>query len=312
MRKHWTWFVLVFAVLGIMAVLVMNGCGIGEEVEDDTGEEATPDEGEQEDGAEDRDETIHFGVTNWTSTIPPTYIAKEILEGMGYTVELQEADAGAVYTGLSRGDLDVFMDAWLPDMHEDYMEQYEDTIESASVSYPDGELGWVVPDYVEGIASVEDLQGQEDQFDNRIYGIEEGAGMTETSREMIEEYDLDLEYVASSEAGMLSEVQRHVPSEDPILFLGWRPHPMFVDYDLNVLEDEQGYFETSEVHVVVNRELAENAPEAYEFFSNWSIDVEEVEQMIAEIEDGGDEEELAREWVEEHQDEVNEMIENAG
>ncbi|WP_236784367.1 glycine betaine ABC transporter substrate-binding protein [Alteribacter salitolerans] len=303
MEKRWIILIAVIALLGIMAV-AMAGCGIDEET--DETDEAAPAE-EEEGTEEDRDETIRFGVTNWTSTIPPTYIAKEILEDMGYTVELQEADAGAVYTGLSRGDLDVFMDAWLPDMHENYMNQYEDTIESVSVSYEEGELGWVIPDYVEGVETIEDLKGQEDLFDNRIYGIEEGAGMTETSREMIQSFDLDLDYVASSESGMLSEVQRHVSSEEPILFLGWRPHPMFVEYDLTVLEGDEDYFATSEVHVVANKDLAEKAPEAYEFFSNWSIEVDEVEEMIAEIEDGGDEEDLARQWVDENEDRVREM-----
>ncbi|WP_026689728.1 glycine betaine ABC transporter substrate-binding protein [Alteribacter aurantiacus] len=292
--------------MSVLAVLLaIAACGVDEEF--DETEESSPGEDEGE-VAEDRDETIRLGVTNWTSTIPPTYIAKEILEDMGYTVELQEADAGAVYTGLSRGDLDVFMDAWLPDMHKDYMEQYEDSIESISVSYEEGELGWVVPEYVDDINTVEDLKGQEDLFDNRIFGIEEGAGMTETSREMIQSFDLDLDYVASSESGMLTEVQRHISSEEPILFLGWRPHPMFVDYDLRVLEGDEDYFATSEVHVVVNKDLAEKAPEAYEFLENWSIDIQDVEEMIVEIEEGGDEEEIAREWVEENEDLVSEMM----
>ncbi|WP_312097036.1 glycine betaine ABC transporter substrate-binding protein [Niallia sp.] len=252
--------------------------------------------------------TITFGVTPWTSTVPPTKVAKLLLEDMGYTVEEKNADAGGVYTGLSRGDLDVFMDAWLPDMHANYMNRYSSQIEDLAVSYTEGELGWVIPSNVEGIDSIEDLKGKEDLFGGKVYGIEEGAGMTVTSKEMIEEYGLDLEYVASSEGGMLAQASKLMKSGEPVLFLGWRPHPMFVDYDLKVLKDPKGFFKTSEVHVVVNNDLKEEAPEVHEFLSNWSMPVEDIEEMIVKIEDGADEEEVAQEWIDNNQDKVDAML----
>ena len=253
-------------------------------------------------------ETITFGVTPWTSTVPPTKVAKLLLEDMGYTVEEKNADAGGVYTGLSRGDLDVFMDSWLPDMHANYMNRYKSQIEDVAVSYTEGELGWVIPSNVEGIDSIEDLKGKEDLFGGKVYGIEEGAGMTITSKEMIEEYGLDLEYVASSEGGMLAQASKLMKSGDPVLFLGWRPHPMFVDYDLKVLEDPKGFFKTSEVHVVANNSLKEEAPEVHEFLSNWSMPVEDIEEMIVKIDNGADEEEVAQEWIDNNQDLVNAML----
>ncbi|MBU8908381.1 glycine betaine ABC transporter substrate-binding protein [Desertibacillus haloalkaliphilus] len=273
------------------------GCAPAEE------EDAAP----TDEGADRSDITITLGLTPWTSTIPPTEVAKSVLEEMGYTVNIQSGDAGAVYTGLSRGDIDVFMDAWLPDMHANYMERYGDSIDDVAVSYPNGELGWVVPEYVEGIDSVEDIQGNEDMFEGTIYGIEEGAGLTVTTREMIEAYDLDLELVTSSEAGMLSQARRVIGDEEPVLFLGWRPHPMFVNWDLKVLEDPQGFVEASEVHVLTNHELENKAPEAYEFLSNWSMPVEDIEEMIVQIEEGIDEDVVAQQWIEENQEKINEM-----
>ncbi|MDQ0255757.1 glycine betaine/proline transport system substrate-binding protein [Evansella vedderi] len=262
------------------------------------------------DGDVNRDITITMGLTNWTSTIPPTYIAKEILEDLGYTVELQPADPGMVFTGLHRGDIDVFMDAWLPDMHANFMERYGENIDDVAVSYTEGEMGWVIPDYVdESIQTVSDIRGNEHLFDNQIFGIEEGAGMTDSGRAMIEAYDLDLTYVASSEPGMLTEARRHISNEEPVLFLGWRPHPMFADWDLRVLEeDEEEFHPTSQVHILTTSGLDERAPEVYNFFSNWSIPINDVEEMIVKYDEGMSEEELAREWIEENQDRVQEML----
>jgi glycine betaine/proline transport system substrate-binding protein len=261
-------------------------------------------------GAEgSKDVTITFGVTPWTSTIPPTKVAKLLLEDMGYTVEETNADAGGVYTGLFKGDLDVFMDSWLPVMHANYMEKFGENLDDTAVSYMDGELGWVIPTYVDGINSVEDIKGNEDLFGGKIYGIEEGAGMTATSKEMIEKLGLDLEYVASSEGGMLAQAQRMMAKEEPVLFLGWRPHPMFANYDLKVLPSPGEYFQTSEVHVLTNKELKEKAPEAYDFLSKWSMSVSDIETMIVEIEDNGrDAEEVAQEWIDNHPDEVKAML----
>jgi glycine betaine/proline transport system substrate-binding protein len=254
------------------------------------------------------DKTITFGVTPWSSTVPPTKVARLILEDMGYKVEEISADAGGVFTGLSRGDLDVFMDSWLPDMHRNYMESFGANIDDTAVSYPDGELGWVIPAYVEGVNSIEDLKGKEDLFDGKVYGIEEGAGMTMTSREMIEAYGLDLEYVASSEGGMLAQASRLIQNGQPVIFLGWRPHPMFVSYDLKVLADTKGFFKTSQVHVLTNKGLKDRLPEAYEFLNNWSIDVGDIEKMIVAIEDGKDPEEVAQEWIDQNRDKVDVMM----
>lgn len=283
----------------ILTAFLLIGCGTGN---NDEGEDNAEQNGGNNEGV-----TVTFGVTPWTSTVPPTKVAKLILEDMGYTVNETKADAGGVYTGLARGDLDVFMDAWLPVMHANYMEKYGDKLDDTAVSYTEGELGWVIPTYVEGIESVEDIKGKEDLFGGKIYGIEEGAGMTVTSKEMIEELGLDLEYVASSEGGMLAQAQRMMGNEEPVLFLGWRPHPMFANYDLKVLTSPEDFFQTSEVHVITNKDLKDEAAEAYEFLSKWNMPVKDIEDMIVKIDEGQDAEEVAQEWIDNHQDQVKEM-----
>lgn len=298
MKKSWNKAVLLGLGLFLFLAGIVTGCGTN------GGNVQTGASGE----SSGTKPTITFGVTPWTSTIPPTQVAKAILEQMGYTVKLQDADAGVVYAGLSKGDIDVFMDAWLPDMHKNYMEKYKGSIEDVAVSYPDGELGWVIPAYVGGIESIEDLKGKEELFGKKIYGIEEGAGMTITSREMIQAYGLDLEYQASSEPGMLTQAKRMISAKKPILFLGWRPHSMFVQWDLKVLKDPKGFFKTSEVHVLVHKGFDQKAPEAYQFLKRWSIPVGDVEQIILKIEDGAKPEDVAKEWIKNNQDKVNQMM----
>ena len=85
---------------------------------------------------------------------------------------------------------------------------------------------------------------------------------------------------------------------------------MFAMWDLKILEDPKGFWESSEVHVVASKGFKEKAPEAYQFLKKWSIPLEDLEQMILEIDQNkADPVEIARQWIEQNQDKVKEMTE---
>ncbi|UJL46219.1 glycine betaine ABC transporter substrate-binding protein [Virgibacillus sp. NKC19-16] len=286
----------LFILITILLSLVIYGCSASGDSED-TGDEEKP--------------TLTLGVTNWTSTVPPTKIAGQILEDMGYEVEEINADAGSVYTGMSDGDVDVFMDSWFPAQRQ-YIEEYSDSIESISVSYDDANSGMVVPAYMEDINDVEDLKGNEDIVNNEMIAIGEGDPAMQDMQEVIDFYDLDIEMINSSEAAMLAAAEGEMEEGNPVLFYGWRPHSMFDKFDLKILTNEEvaeqeGLFDSSTIHVIANKGLEEKAPEAYQFLSNWSISMGDVEQMIAEIDSGANPEEVAQEWIDNNQDKVEEM-----
>ena len=64
--------------------------------------------------------------------------------------------------------------------------------------------------------------------------------MRVTSEEAIPEYGLDYEVVGSSTPTMLSEVERAVDREEPIVFTAWKQHWMFTAYGIRYLEDPKG------------------------------------------------------------------------
>lgn len=288
-----------FFMLMVTALLaiVLAACGSGEKQS----------EGNTQGEGDKKDQTITFGVTPWTSTTPPTKVASLILQDMGYNVEETNADVSSIFIGITRGDINVFMDVWIP-THDILMEKYGDKVEDIAVSYADADSGLAVPAYLEDINSIEDLKGKEDQFEHEMYGIEPGASITETLNETIDVYGLDMEQVNSSEGGMMAQVMRLMQQEKPVVFYGWRPHTMFNKLDIKILEDPEELFPIPSIHVITDTGLKEDAPEVYEFFSNWSIPLEDVEEMIVKIEDGEDEEEVAREWIDNNQDKVDAML----
>ena len=54
--------------------------------------------------------------------------------------------------------------------------------------------------------------------------------------DVIPAYNLDIELVTSSTAGMLAELQKKASAEEPIVFTGWSPHWMN-NIDIVYLED---------------------------------------------------------------------------
>lgn len=286
----------LFILITILLSIAMYGCSSGSDLED-TGNSAKP--------------TINFGVTNWTSTVPPTKIAGKILENMGYKVKETNADAGSVYTGLANGDLDVFMDSWFPAQRQ-YIEKYSDSIESISVSYDNANSGMVVPKYMEDINDVSDLKGKEDIVNNEMFAIGAGDPAMQDMEKVIDFYDLDLEMINSSEAAMLAAAEGKMKEEKPVLFYGWRPHSMFDKFDLKILTNkeataEKGLFDKSTIHIIANKKFEEKAPEAYKFLSNWSISMEDMEKMIAKIDNGKDPDDVTQAWIDNHQDKIDKM-----
>ncbi|SER68048.1 glycine betaine ABC transporter substrate-binding protein [Salisediminibacterium halotolerans] len=292
-----------FAPLAILSIgALLAACGNNAENAENNGNNNPENNNE----ASEQTDELTIGVTPWTSTIPPTYIAKNIFEDMGYDVELIEADVSTIFIGLADDDIDVYMDSWMP-VHENYYEEYNDDITNIATSYPSADSGLAVPEYMDDVETIEDLKGMEDEFDNSLYGIEEGASVMDELRDLIDEYELDMELVASSEGGMISQAQRNMANEDPVVFYGWRPHSMFNELDIKLLDDPDEFFDEASVHVMIDNDIEQTAPDAFAFLENWSIDIDDVEEMIVQIEDDADEADVAAEWIEENQERVDDM-----
>jgi glycine betaine/proline transport system substrate-binding protein len=294
----------IVLLVTILLSIVMYGCASnGDSGEADESNSASNDTG--------NNETLILGKTPWTSTVPPTEIAAIILEDMGYEVEQEEADVGVVFAALGSGDIDIFMDYWVAN-HNLLFEEFSDSLEILSTSYENAEWGLAVPEYMEDVNDVGDLKGKEDTVDNEVIGIEAGEPAQEDVPIVLEEYDLDMELVNSSEAAMLAAARVSLENEEPFVVFAWRPHSMFNHMDIKLLTNEEAtdYFIASDVAVVANDDLKERAPEAYEFLSNWSMPIDDIEEMIADIEDGEDPKEVAQAWIDNNQDKIDEMLDN--
>ena len=286
-------------LLFITALFALAACGNTEEGAEDNSKEQVSDE----------KETIVFGQTSWTSAEAPTQIAKQILEEAGFDVEITLLTQPVIFEGLKSGEVDVFMDAWLPYTEAELWDQYKSDLQKVATSYENAPLGWVVPSYVD-INSIEELKGNAEKFDGKVYTIGAGAGIVGISEDVMKDYSLDgFELAPSSEPAMMGALDSAIKDEEPIIITGWRPHAMFAKYDLKLLEEPKENFKYDNVYVISYQGLEEKHPEAYDILSKWSIDVDYLEDMMLAYEkDGVSFEDSAKKWIKEHRDQVDKML----
>lgn len=284
-------------VIILTLILLMVGC---------SGEENT------EESLEADKELISIGIAPYPQIDVMVTILEEAYQELGYSTERVEGDMGFMWLGVSQGDIDVFPDAWLPVLHSNYVQRYEDKLEIGDVLYKNASIGITVPKYMEEINSIKDLKDNAALFDNRIVGIEPSAGVMLTANETLEAYHMqdDIDLLESSTPAMLAEVDTAIRSEEPIAFLGWRPHIMFSKYDLKILEDDKGIWETDNVYVVTASGLEERAPEAYEFAQKLELTVDDIENILAEAEETElSIEEVTKKWFKDNKEALEDILE---
>lgn len=248
---------------------------------------------------------------NWAEGIAYTNLAKVVLEDkMGYEVEITSADVGPAYTAIAQGDADAFMETWLPVLHADYYEQFQDDIVDLGVVYDGTQSGLVVPQYVE-IDSISQLNSVRDEFDGEITGIDAGAGIMKTTSNLIEEYNLDYELVQSSGPAMTSALQRAYEDEEPIVVTGWKPHWKFGRFDLKFLkqDEDKELWGTGQIHIMGRQDLAMDKPALANFLANMELtDPELADLMVAINESDEDNEVVARQWMMDNEDVIEDWI----
>lgn len=154
-----------------------------------------------------------------------------------------------------------------------------------------------------------------EEMNYTITGVEPGAGQTETNNIAIEEYDSlsGWEQETSSTAAMLTALDNAIENEEPIIVTAWSPHYKFAKHDLKFLEDPEGIFgEEEEITTIAREGLEEDLPEGYTILDQIEIDISEVESaLLASEESNYDFENIAAEWVEDHQDIVKDWTAGA-
>lgn len=228
----------------------------------------------------------------WTDIRLTDATAEVILTALGYepTETLQGLDVA--YVSLREGDMDIFQGNWRPVQDIDFKEFFDKGwVEDLGENLKGAKFTLAVPKYVadQGVTSFDELAKHHDMFDGKIYGIEPGSNqyLLDMIAEKRHGFDDTWEVVESSEQGMLAQVERAIGKQEPIVFLGWEPHPMNITYQMTYLsggDTEFGPdFGGSTVHTLSRPGYATECPNVAKLFSKLSFNLEFENQGMAMI-----------------------------
>lgn len=236
---------------------------------------------------------------SWADGIAITHLGKIILEEKGYTVTIKRLEPGPIFAALSRGDADVFMDAWLPYTHKDYWIRYNAKLDTLGAVFRGGTTGLVVPAYV-NVNSIEELNTNKEKFDSKIYGIGVGAGIYLNTEKAIDEYNLSFTQQASSETSMVTALKKAIANREWVVITGWKPHFIWTNFDLKTLEDPRNVYPTDEITIVTRKGFAHEKPEITAILKEYTLSEALLNELMIEVDKSASPEIGARTFYEKY------------
>lgn len=251
---------------------------------------------------------ITLSEPGWTDIAATTASAAVILEALGYETETKVLALPVTFAGLAKGDLDVFLGAWMPTMEADlgpYREKGEIDVVRTNLTGAKYTLATNEAGAALGIKDFADIAKQKDALDGKIYGIEPGNDGNRIILDMLENDAFGLkgfEIVESSEQGMVAEASRATKSGKPIVFLGWEPHPMNANMALTYLTGGDDHFGPdfggAVVDTTTRKGYVAECPNTGKFLQNLEFTLGmENEIMGAILNDGAESRDAAKAWL---------------
>ncbi|MBN9529160.1 MAG: choline ABC transporter substrate-binding protein [Alphaproteobacteria bacterium] len=252
--------------------------------------------------------TVRFADVGWTDITATTALSSVLLKGLGYTPKSTVLSVPVTYTSLKNKDIDVFLGNWMPTMEADIKPYVDDkSVEVVGVNLTGAKYTLAVPDYLydAGLKSFADIAKFKDKLKGKIYGIEPGNDGNRLILGMIKEGKFGLtgfEVVESSEQGMLAQVDRSARRKEPIVFLGWEPHPMNTKFKLKYLSGGDDVFGPdfggATVYTNVRAGYLAECPNAGKLIKNMTFNLKLENQIMGSILfDGMDPEKAAQKWL---------------
>lgn len=193
-------------------------------------------------------EQVRFGIVDWTDVKATTAVASELLQALGYKVNISNQSVADTYQGMANGDIDVFLGNWMPSMApvaDPLIESQK--VERLGPNLKGAKYTLAVPQavYEAGVKSFSDIARFKDKFDHSVYGLEKGNDGNQLILDMIETNAFGLgqfNLVETSERIMLAQVNGKIRDQGWIVFLAWAPHPMNQRFDIAYLDGGDEYF----------------------------------------------------------------------
>jgi glycine betaine/proline transport system substrate-binding protein len=242
---------------------------------------------------------VRIAYVEWSDAVVATNILAAVLKGMGHEVVLTPVSGAAMWQAVASGDADCMVAAWLPGTHAAYYSKLKDQVDLIGPNVTGARLGWATPDY-SPINSIADLKTQGGLVDNKVIGIDPGAGLMRASEKTIKDYGLsNITLVEGSDATMVGALKDAITRKQPIVVTAWTPHWMFAAYKLKYLTDPKSSLGGEEtVNTVARKGLKTDMPDVYAVLSRFKLSLDDEQALMMQNQAAGtDPAKTATAWV---------------
>ncbi len=260
--------------------------------------------------------TVKLSDVGWTDITSTTAVANQILTGLGYSPDIKILSVPVTFASLANKDIDAFLGNWMPAQSESIKKYIDNgSIVQVKANLEGAKYTLAVPKYLydKGLKDFSDIHKFKDQLGGKIYGIEPGNEGNKYVIDMIDKNEFDLkgfQLVASSEQGMLSQVARATKSDKAVVFLGWAPHPMNKNFDLEYLTGGDSTFGPNyggaTVYTLEREGFAKDCPNVHQLLENLTFDLPMENTIMGKIlDDKENQNKAAAEWLKANPDRLD-------
>ncbi|SIO19540.1 glycine betaine ABC transporter substrate-binding protein [Halodesulfovibrio marinisediminis] len=223
---------------------------------------------------------IRFAVPPWAGAIVKAEIATQILEAVGYKTTIISMDADEAYQALDKGEVDVFMSAWLPTQEKLLAPLLKKkNVRVAGVNVAKAHTGLCVPGYAEakGVKTIADLAPNATKFESTIYTTESGSGMYSFVEDLIQKDTDGLgKWTQKGEPvnNMLDDVIKAFKDKKWVVFSCWEPHWMNITLDMRYLKSADGtkmLINENTINTLIRSDIKTEYPDAFTFLSRFNV-----------------------------------------
>ncbi|WP_428029384.1 choline ABC transporter substrate-binding protein [Ancylobacter sp.] len=234
-----------------------------------------------------------FSDVGWTDITATTAMASELLKNLGYTPNVAVLSVAITFKALENGDRDIFLGNWMPLQEPTQVPLVKaGKIDVVATNLDGARIGFATSRaaYDAGLKTYADIAKFKDKLQGKIYGIEAGSGANATISKMITDNTFGLkgfDLVESSEQAMLSQVGHRIKQGEPVVFFGWRPHPMNVNLPIAYLADGNDVFGPKDggatVLTLTRPGYAKECPNVGKLLTNLVFDVAMEDRLMSDI-----------------------------
>lgn len=254
---------------------------------------------------------VRMSDPGWTDIQTTTAIATTLLKSLGYQTKSTLVGVPLTFKALADGkSMDVFLGTWLPTMEPD-LKPHRDagTIDIVRINLQHAKYTLAVPQTLwdQGLKDFADIPKFKNELGGKIYGLEPGDGGNNAVLKAIGDNafglkDAGFSVVASSESGMLAQVERAQRRNQAILYLGWEPHPMNTRFKMKFLTGGDDYFGPdfgdATVYTSTRKGYTEECPNVGKLLKNLSFTLDMENHIMGSIlYDKMEPEAAARAWL---------------